>query len=408
MRSPTRLPYVEAIPSRGKLFLYYRRDGRRQPLPGPEGSAAFLSEYDRLHAEFENPNAGFAKHTVGAAIEDYLASADFRTLSDETRRLYRSYLSQMQERIGHVLVTDIDVNWVDRLRDRLALAPHRWNAIRSRMKEVFGRYRRRHPQIMPINPWDEVKRIEPPRSTQNRRWPDEVLTQVLRAATPEFRALVTTLLLTGQRVGDVVAFRPEQYDQASRTLGYTDTLAQEKTDKRKVLHVPDALAEVFDAMKGRLPDRLLVTPRGRAWTVLNAEETLLSLRARLELPRYTLHGLRKTGLSAAKMLGFENRRLRALSGHDSDRNLEIYLDGVDEYALAKEVQSALETHFAGVLTKSKEGANSRRFSGMTGRAAANAGVKGQARRRSGENKAGLASAKQLLNAKQSANRAEKT
>ncbi|HLJ05886.1 MAG TPA: hypothetical protein VKT26_06420, partial [Acetobacteraceae bacterium] len=116
------------------------------------------------------------------------------------------------------------------------------------------------------------------------------------------------------------------------------------------------------------------------------EETLLSLRARLGLPRYTLHGLRKTAVSAGKMLGIENRRLRALSGHDSDRNLEIYLDGLDEHAMAREVQTAIDAHFAPVLAKSKEGANTRRFSGITGRAAANAGIKGESRRRQTANK----------------------
>jgi hypothetical protein len=60
-------------------------------------------------------------------------------------------------------------------------------------------------------------------------WPDEVLVAVLRAATPEFRALVVTLLLTSQRLSDVVAFRPSQYDPETRTLGFTDRFAQQKT-----------------------------------------------------------------------------------------------------------------------------------------------------------------------------------
>jgi integrase len=250
------------------------------------------------------------------------------------------------------------------------------------MKEVFARYRRLHPELLPINPWEEVRRLKAARSTQNRRWPDEVLQQVLHAATPEFRALLTTLLLTGQRVGDVVAFRAAQYDRERGTLGYVDLFDQEKTEKRMVLHVPKALAEVFEGMAGRHPERLLVSPRGRAWTVANAEETLLALRAQLGMGRYTLHGLRKTGLSAGKMLGFENRRLRALSGHDSDRNLEVYLDGLADFAMAREVQEALEQRFAGVLgTAGGEGANARRYTGTTGRAAAKAGIGGEGRQR---------------------------
>jgi integrase len=364
------------------LYLYYRRGGTRHPLPAPEGGAEFLAEYDRVHTAYSTPESPWAKHTVGAAVTSYLGSADYQQLSKQTKRNYRTRLDDMRDRIGHVFIADIDIAWVEQARDRMQGDAHRWNAIRSRMKEVFARYRRLHPELLPINPWEEVRRLKAARSTQNRRWPDEVLQQVLHAATPEFRALLTTLLLTGQRVGDVVAFRAAQYDRERGTLGYVDLFDQEKTEKRMVLHVPKALAEVFEGMAGRHPERLLVSPRGRAWTVANAEETLLALRAQLGMGRYTLHGLRKTGLSAGKMLGFENRRLRALSGHDSDRNLEVYLDGLADFAMAREVQEALEQRFAGVLgTAGGEGANARRYTGTTGRAAAKAGIGGEGRQR---------------------------
>jgi integrase len=368
-RKPDRLKYVNVVRRDGVLFLYYRRDGRRLPLTGPEGSAAFLADYDAAHARFGPTSGASSRHTVDHAIEGYLGSATYQGLSPTSKRLYRHYLDEMRERIGSVLVTHIDIGWVEQLRDRLAARPNRWNAIRSRMKEVFARYRRLHPELIPINPWGEVGRISPPRSTQNRRWPDEVLSQVLHEATPEFRALLITLLLTGQRVGDVTKFTNEQYDRARHTLGYADLYDQAKVAKRMVVHVPEALTVVLDGVAGRHPERLLITPRGKPWTVVNAEETLLALRSRLEIGRYTLHGLRKTGVSALKMGGMENRRLRALTGHDSDRNLEVYLDGIDEYAMAREAGEALGKLYAPILLKSTEGANQRRFSGVTGRAA---------------------------------------
>lgn len=197
-----------------------------------------------------------------------------------------------------------------------------------------------------------------------------------------------TLLLTGQRIGDVAQFSPEQYDPASRTLGFTDLFAQEKVQKRLVLHVPPQLAMVLDDMRGRHKERLLVTPRGRPWTVVNAEETLLSMRARLGIDRYTLHGLRKTGVTALKMQGVENRRLRALTGHNSDRNLEVYLDGVDNYALAREAQELLDARYSPILVGVRDGANKRRYSGVTGRAAAKGGVVGESRRRTRGTKGG--------------------
>jgi hypothetical protein len=103
----------------------------------------------------------------------------------------------------------------------------------------------------------------------------------------------------------------------------------------------------------------------------NAQETLARLLAYLKLPRYTLHGLRATGPVALKMLGFENRAIRTLTGHSSDRDLEIYLQGVEGYPLAKAAQEALAGAFGDLLEEvlASPEANARRFAGVMGRAA---------------------------------------
>ena len=366
--TPVRVPYVEATKSRGRLYLYYRREGRRYPLAKPEGSAAFLSDYDSIHATFERPVSPWNNHTLGQAISDYLTSADYTNLASSTQGNYRRELDEISAASGGAYIEHIDAAWMERLRDANAAQPYRWNSIRSRMIAVFDRYKRLHPKRMAENPWRAVRRLTPEQSDQNRPWPDPVLLQVLEQATSEFRALLVTLLLTGQRISDVVAFRPEQYDPAHRTLRHR----QDKTDKDQVLHVPEPLAAIFDGMARRGHDRLLVTPRGRPWKTINAEATLLVLRRNLDLPRYTLHGLRATGPTALKALGFENRAIRTLTGHDSDRNLELYLRGVASYPMAKVAQDTLATRFAEVMAQSSMTGNKNRFSGLTGRAATKA------------------------------------
>jgi len=76
---------------------------------------------------------------------------------------------------------------------------------------------------------------------------------------------------------------------------------------------------------------------------------------------------------ALKMLGFENRAIREFTGHTSDRNIETYLRGVEHYPLAREAQEALGEHFGPLLDDIEAGSNQRRFSGVTGRAAAKSG-----------------------------------
>ena len=91
----------------------------------------------------------------------------------------------------------------------------------------------------------------------------------------------------------------QMYDAEARTL----TIRQGKTSVPRVLHVSASLAEALAAMEGRHAERLLTTPRGRPWTLANAQETLARMLRQLELPRYTLHGLRATGPTALKVLG---------------------------------------------------------------------------------------------------------
>ena len=76
---------------------------------------------------------------------------------------------------------------------------------------------------------------------------------------------------------------------------------------------------------------------------------------------------------ALKLLGFENRALRALTGHTSDQNLETYLRGTEHYPLAHAAQEALAVHFEPLLEAALGGqGNQRRFAGVTGRAATKA------------------------------------
>lgn len=373
-------PYLMRAKGRGgEVYLYYRRDGRTEKLPGPEGSGAFLAAYDKIHASFEG--SGGVKHTVAAAIDNYVKNADFLRLADASRRHYLHYLNEVRDRAGFLPLSDIDFEWVDRLRNALAADPHRWNRIRDLMKVVTRKYARVNPSAgISVNPWEDAGRLSVGESDQNRAWPPSVLLAVLRDGTAEFRALVATLLLTGQRLSDVIAFRSSQYDPKERTLGSAQVFEQQKTGTALVLHVPDDLAAVFEVMRGRHPHLLLTTPRGKPWTTGNAQETLSGMRARLDLERYTLHGLRATGPTTMAQAGVPLATIMAVTGHKTETELRRYLKGYERYQAAKTGQEVIASHFESVIEGAKAGQNLRRFSGLTGRAAAKAGVYGQSSR----------------------------
>lgn len=355
----------------GQMYLYYRRGGRRIALPGPEGSGVFIRAYEAARAATEQHQPKTTgRHTADDAITLYLASADYQQLRPNTRTDYRRTLDAFRAQLGTLPLLVMDEPWIAGLREKYGVAPVAWNSLRSRMIGVVKLYRTLHPHILPANHWETSRRlkVEAPPVKAHRPWPPAILVQVLRASTPEFRCLLVGYLLTVQRGGDVTRLESGQWDRAQATLA----LDQEKTGEKLLIHVPAALAEAFTAMADRHPRRLFVTPRGEAWTTSNAQETLRRILRILGLPRYTLHGLRATGPVALKMLGFENRTIRSLTGHTSDANLEVYLDGVDHYSLARQAQEALAETFAPLLDEAFTEANARRFVGATGRAATKA------------------------------------
>lgn len=364
----------------GAEYLYYRRGGLYVPLRGPEGSAAFLEDYDRAHQVFEaaarSPKAKPPQlHTVQDAVTAYLASADYRGLAAKTREDYRRTLDAFRGEFGAHPLAAFGRGELQALRARHAPDPEAgnpgraigWNNLRSRMISVVEEYLRLNPELELRNHWREAKRLKPPKANSHRPWPPAVLKAVMTQATPEFRCLLVAYLMTAQRGGDVTRWEPWQYDRTARTLN----MEQRKTAVPLLLRVPDHMARAIEAMAGRHPERLFVTPQGKPWTTLNAQETLRRLLAQLKLPRQTLHGLRATGPVALKMLGFENRVIRELTGHREDRTLEIYLQGVDGAELRFRAQDALAEHFGGILEDVlvDPAANARRVSGVTGRAA---------------------------------------
>jgi integrase len=145
-------------------------------------------------------------------------------------------------------------------------------------------------------------------------------------------------------------------------------MRQGKTGLPVVLHVPEPLAEAIARQAGRHPTRIFATPRGRAWTLGNAQETLARLLAQLGLDRYTLHGLRATGPTELERAGMERRPIRELTGHTSDRNFEVYVRGAGGFGARQKAAEWLAGMFEGVVAGDETERNRRRFSGVTGRA----------------------------------------
>jgi hypothetical protein len=103
----------------GKVRHYFRRDGKRTPLPGLPGSAEFMAAYHAaLAGQPERISAAkVAPGTMAAPAAEWLGSADFRALSPAEQRNYRRIVDRFLAEHGHRLVADLEGRHARRLLD---------------------------------------------------------------------------------------------------------------------------------------------------------------------------------------------------------------------------------------------------------------------------------------------------
>ena len=108
-------------------YHYFRRNGRRWRLPGSPGSPEFLAEYHRLVTATDSakpaPQQGYRPDSIGALIDDYFVSPEFRGLKPNTHRYYRGVLEPLGKRIGHTAVRHIERRHVKAMRDERSETP---------------------------------------------------------------------------------------------------------------------------------------------------------------------------------------------------------------------------------------------------------------------------------------------
>jgi integrase len=377
----------------GRVRPYYRRVSPvfRERMPNDDfGSAEFIAAYKAAETKFARLKASRAGQappdgSVAAAITDYRNSVEFRELSNASRNSYRTFLQIFQNEFGHLPMRSFTLPAMDDYRRGMYNQKRNatFNEIRKAMIMVTANFMLRHPNVLKHgNLWRDVKRLPTERKAdaerQNRPWPLEVIAAVFTAATPGFRALLTLYLYTGQRGGDVLRFTRDNdavtFDPAACVLRFS----QQKTNQPMDLPVPEELRSLLLRADGA---SALLSPRGAAWTLGNARETLRTLLTNLGLPPYTLHGLRSTHTRELAAQGFGEVVIMLHGGWHDSREARRYMRGAEQSRVLAAVPSAVAGYFGPTLEQAKLSGNERRFTGLTGRAAAKAGIQGNAKAR---------------------------
>lgn len=271
---------------------YLVRKGRWERL-GASLPAA-LAEYAR---RFDGPRGGMAE-----LIDQYLANGTAE-LKPSSRQQYASVCRKLRSIFAEFSPEQVRMKHVAQMKLAFASKPSTGNQCIAVLREVFNFALEQ--QIVDTNPVVGINRHK--EHKRSRLLLPAEFALIRGAGSPRLQAVMDVLYLSGQRVGDVLAIRPE--DMAEEGLA----VAQEKTGARLVVRWHSGLRAAVA--------RLLVV-RGRRLSYGMVERDWLKATRSVGVLDARLHDIRAM---AAVAVGRGRNRATALLGHATEAQTETYL-----------------------------------------------------------------------------------
>lgn len=323
------------IDARGKPRWRYRAKGRPTVyLPGPYGSAAFIAAYEAAVSGEQISTQKVLPGTIDALIVGYLASADYRLLADNTRRLYRYHLERFRRANGNksvrVLTPQNLRDKIDTLADKPATANIFLKVIRALCR--FGVER----GVLPTNPAAAVKRLRD-KTDGIATWSDAQIAQFEKRHPVGTKAnlALRLLLYTAQRRSDVVRLGRQHEREGSIRM------RQHKTGAWLVLPIVPELRAALDATEvGNLT--YLVTEFGQPFSLAGFGNWFRDRCNEAGLRDVSAHGLRKAAARRLAEAGCSAHEIMAITGHRSLAEVERYTRAASQERLARQAATGLK------------------------------------------------------------------
>jgi integrase len=330
------LKYVNAFRDRhGQWRYYFRRHGKRTPLPGAPGSAEFMAAYGACLAEQKAPREP-RKAVVTGSIADlllrYYASPHYLALKPVTRGNYRRILERFAAEHGHRPIKGMTREHVAIIIGRMADRPGAAIVLLKRIKTLV-----RFAMEIGWLTTDPTHRMRSYRSTEIHTWSEDEIRQFQERwpIGSKQRLAFALHLFTGQRRSDVHRMTWGDYDGAAIKV------VQQKTGAKLTIAVHPDLKAILD----QTPKRgvaILLTEYGKPFTVAGYGQWMSDAIRKAELPeRCVLHGLRKAAARRLAEAGCSARQIMAITGHKSLEEAERYTRAADQERLAKDAIAIL-------------------------------------------------------------------
>ena len=274
--------------------------------------------------------------SLGQLIQQYRSSLEFKSLRPNTKRGYLDAINRMGANDGYKLpVKDIRRGHVMWLRDEYAATP----AIANRVIQVLSILMNYAMDLewRDTNPCTRVKHFP---KGEFRRWSPEAVEYGTTQIRERFRRAVVLALYTGQREGDLVAMRWDDWD------GEGIAVVQEKTGARLWIPCHSALKGELALWRGtRTATTMLTDSRGTPWAANSFATGFGRERDRHPILKgLVFHGLRKTAAAKLAEAGCSTHEIASITGHKTLAMIQHYAKEADQKVNAMAAVVKLENY----------------------------------------------------------------
>ena len=342
-------PFVEKNTSKGRVYLRYRRNGRRVSLPSDPTSKEFYEAYHRIHSSFEDSGKPSpAADSVTVIIDAFKKSSDFLDLSRSTQANYKTHLRIIDECLGNEPIQAINRRIVLAFRDMMLTKPTEpvdengnkptYPARANYAGEVFRRllsfaFDRGYILFNPATRPGKVK------TGSYRPWTEADIEAFREIAPPHIILALDIALHTGQRLGDILNMT---WSQITDDGGVR--LTQGKTGAELWLPLHHKLAATLEThKKASTSTHIVTTAAGKPYKPDHFKHEWKRWADKAGLQGLVFHGLRKTATGNLAEAGCTSEQIKAITGHKTDRMVSHYVAGAKQKERAKAAMKKLET-----------------------------------------------------------------
>lgn len=301
-------------------YYYAWRGGPR--IDGKPGSDDFLASYQQLKAQRKQPLQG----TISWLIEEFKKSDDWRNMAQRTRDDHVLMFRKIREEFGHDSLKRAQErgsrsafkNW----RASMARSPKTADKAFSSLSRLFTWAV--DEEIMDRNPCRGVPKLYKG-NRANKHWSATDLARFRQTASAQIRFALLIALETGQRQGDLLALKWNQYD------GTHLTIKQSKTGKVVRVLCSEALRSSLDALD-RTSTHILTSEDRKPWSASGFQASWRRTTRRAGITDRTFHDLRGTFVLCALRAGQKLEDVARVTGHSLNdlRTLEKHYMGWDQ------------------------------------------------------------------------------